>query len=125
MVGRADGWVSAGRAVLVAAHRCDRTRGLVASSFLRRTGWVVEISDMRRQPAKYQELVLPPSIESMRAWLIVPLLTGEELIGFVVLANPRIRVEIDWEVLDPLKTAGQQASSYLAYAMAADTARSQ
>jgi putative PEP-CTERM system histidine kinase len=90
-------------------------------SFLRRTGWVVEISDVRRQPAKYQDLVLPPSIESMReAWLIVPLLTGEELIGFVVLVNPRIRVEIDWEVLDLLKTAGQQASSYLAYSMAAE-----
>lgn len=90
-------------------------------SFLRRTGWVVEISDMRRRPAKYQELVLPPSIEAMReAWLIVPLLTGEELIGFVVLVTPRIRVEIDWEVLDLLKTAGRQASSYLAYAMAAE-----
>ena len=90
-------------------------------SFLRRTGWVVEISDVRRQPAKYQDLVFPPSIESMReAWLIVPLLTGEELIGFVVLVNPRIRVEIDWEVLDLLKTAGRQASSYLAYAMAAE-----
>ena len=90
-------------------------------SFLRRTGWVVEISDVRRQPAKYQELVLPPSIESMReAWLIVPLLTRDELIGFVVLVNPRIRVEIDWEVLDLLKTAGRQASSYLAYAMAAE-----
>lgn len=90
-------------------------------SFLRRTGWVVEISDFLRQPAKYQELALPPSIESMReAWLIVPLLTGEELIGFVVLVNPRIRVEIDWEVLDLLRTAGRQASSYLAYAMAAE-----
>jgi putative PEP-CTERM system histidine kinase len=90
-------------------------------SFLRRTGWVVEISDFRRQPAKYQGLTLPPSIESMRdAWLIVPLLTGEELIGFVVLVNPRIRVEIDWEVLDLLRTAGRQASSYLAYAMAAE-----
>jgi putative PEP-CTERM system histidine kinase len=54
------------------------------------------------------------------AWLIVPLLTGEELIGFVVLVNPRIRVEIDWEVLDLLRTAGRQAASYLGYAMAAE-----
>ena len=90
-------------------------------SFLSRTGWVVEISDVLRQPAKYPDLTLPPSIASMReAWLIVPLLTGEELIGFVVLVNPRIRVEIDWEVLDLLRTAGRQASSYLAYAMAAE-----
>ena len=89
--------------------------------FLRRTGWVVEIGDLARQPAKYQGLALPSSIASMPdAWLIVPLLTGEELIGFVVLVNPRIRVEIDWEVLDLLRTAGRQASSYLGYAMAAE-----
>ena len=89
--------------------------------FLRRTGWVVEIGDLARQPVKYQELILPSSIASMPdAWLIVPLLTGEELIGFVVLVNPRIRVEIDWEVLDLLRTAGRQASSYLGYAMAAE-----
>ena len=37
-----------------------------------------------------------------------------------MLVNPRIRVEIDWEVLDLLRTAGRQASSYLAYAMAAE-----
>lgn len=90
-------------------------------SFLRRTGWVVDISEWRREPTKYQDLTLPASIESMReAWLIVPLLTGPELIGFVVLASPRIHVEIDWEVLDLLKTAGRQASSYLAYAMATE-----
>ena len=103
--------------------RTDAVESVESSlpSFLRRTGWVVEISDLARQPTKYQELELPPSIKSMRdAWLIVPLLTGEELIGFVVLVNPRIRVEIDWEVLDLLRTAGRQASSYLAYAMAAE-----
>ena len=81
----------------------------------------MEISDFLRQPAKYTHLVLPRAIESMPdAWLIVPLLAGEELIGFVVLVNPRIRVEIDWGVRDLLRTAGRQASSYLAYAMAAE-----
>ena len=54
------------------------------------------------------------------AWLIVPLLTGEELVGFVVLVSPRIRVEVDWEVLDLLRSAGRQASGCLSYARASE-----
>lgn len=89
--------------------------------FLRRTGWVVEIDDALSNPSKYSGLRLPNSIGSMdSAWLIVPLMTGSELIGFVVLVTPRIRVELDWEVRDLLKTAGRQASSYLAYAAATE-----
>lgn len=90
-------------------------------AFLRRTGWVVEIDDALSHPLKYSGLRLPNSIGSMsNAWLIVPLMTGIDLIGFVVLVTPRIRVELDWEVRDLLKTAGRQASSYLAYAAATE-----
>lgn len=90
-------------------------------SFLRRTGWVVELTDLKRNPAKYEGLSLPPPVAAMKeAWLIVPLLTGEQLVGFVVLARPRVHIEIDWEVLDLLKTAGRQAASYLAYATATE-----
>ena len=90
-------------------------------SFLRRTGWVVDIGDVQRNPAKYERLRLPESIATVRdAWLVVPLLTGDELVGFVVLLSPRAQIEIDWEVLDLLKTAGRQAASYLAYARATE-----
>jgi len=44
----------------------------------------------------------------------VPLLAGEELIGFAVLAEPRVAIDLDWEVRDLLKTAGRQAASFLA-----------
>ncbi len=54
------------------------------------------------------------------AWLIVPLLTADELVGFVVLTTPRVKIDLDWEVLDLLKTAGRQAASYLAYAQATE-----
>jgi putative PEP-CTERM system histidine kinase len=45
---------------------------------------------------------------------------GSELIGFVVLASARTRVEVNWEVNDLLKTAGQQAASFLAQMQATE-----
>ena len=90
-------------------------------SFLRRTGWVLEISDVLSHPAKYDHAVVPASIANLsEAWLIVPLQTADDLVGFVVLSTPRVRIEIDWEVRDLLKTAGRQAASYLAYAVATE-----
>jgi putative PEP-CTERM system histidine kinase len=97
----------------------DETGSLLA--FLRRTGWVLEISDVLTRPASYEQLVLPPAIANLpAAWLIVPLQTGDDLVGYVVLTSPRVRIEIDWEVRDLLKTAGRQAASYLAYAQATE-----
>jgi putative PEP-CTERM system histidine kinase len=48
------------------------------------------------------------------AWLVVPLIVGDGLIGFVVLARPRTAVSLNWEVRDLLKTAARQAASFLA-----------
>lgn len=90
-------------------------------AFLNGTGWVLEISDVIAHAGKYEGLVLSPLIAGIReAWLIVPLRTATDLVGFVVLAAPRIKIDIDWEVRDLLKTAGRQAGSYLAYAQATE-----
>ena len=48
------------------------------------------------------------------AWLVVPLLVGDDLLGFVVLGQPRTAIELDWEVRDLLKTAARQAAVFLA-----------
>jgi putative PEP-CTERM system histidine kinase len=48
------------------------------------------------------------------AWLIVPLVTGGEMIGFVVLGSARTSMDVNWEVNDLLRTAGRQAASFLA-----------
>jgi putative PEP-CTERM system histidine kinase len=65
--------------------------------------------------------MLPPEISTLRdAWLIVPLQSHGDLAGFAILAAPRVAIELDWEVRDLLKTAGQQAGSYLAYARATE-----
>jgi putative PEP-CTERM system histidine kinase len=82
---------------------------------------VLEISDVLTRPANYEHLVLPPAIANLpAAWLIVPLQTADDLVGYVVLTSPRVSIEIDWEVRDLLKTAGRQAASYLAYAQATE-----
>jgi putative PEP-CTERM system histidine kinase len=53
------------------------------------------------------------------AWLVVPLILHEKLLGFVVLAQSKGKMKLNWEVSDILSTAGRQAASYLAQLEAA------
>jgi hypothetical protein len=89
--------------------------------FLARTGWVIDIPDTRADPSNYAGLSLPAWLDRIpNAWLVVPLLNGGDLVGYVVISRPRVKVEINWEVLDLLKTAGRQAASYLATVQATE-----
>ena len=84
-------------------------------AFLGRTGWVVRIDEFVDAPNRYPSLILPKWLLALKdAWLVIPLPNGSEMIGFVVLTRPRTPVDINWEVLDLLKTASRQAASYLA-----------
>ena len=90
-------------------------------AFLQATGWVIEVDQARRDPARYRGLQLPAWLRSHRnAWLVVPLLNAEALVGFVLLGRPRVRLQLDWEVLDLLKTAGRQTAGYLAHEAATE-----
>ena len=66
--------------------------------------------------------MLPAGLANARdAWLIVPLHDGAGSRGLRrARPRPRVQVELDWEVLDLLKTAGRQAAGYLAYAQATE-----
>lgn len=46
-------------------------------------------------------------------WLVLPLLTEAELLGFMILTEPEIDSSLTWEDLDLLKTVGRQVASYL------------
>src|SRR5438874_1011174 len=89
--------------------------------FLERTGWVIDLAQYRQTPAKYPGLDVPNwLLEIASAWLLVPIIAQERLIGFVVLATPRTKVDVNWEVLDLLKTAARQLGSFLAHIEASE-----
>ncbi len=89
--------------------------------FLVRTQWVIDLSDNQEQPEKYADANLPEWLRSIPdAWLVVPLAAAGELFGFIILAKSRAKIDLNWEVLDLLKTAGSQAASYIAYMRAAE-----
>jgi hypothetical protein len=89
--------------------------------FLQRTGWVVNLPQYRAEPGRYADLQLPAWLANLPvAWLIVPVVAQEELIGFVVLASPRTEIDVNWEVLDLLKTAARQVGSFLGQIQASE-----
>ena len=97
----------------------DEKSGLV--DFLQSSGWVVNLEEYRSFPRRYGQLVLPDWLQDItHAWLVVPLTVADDLIGFVVLARARARVDVNWEVNDLLKTAGRQAASFLAQMQATE-----
>jgi putative PEP-CTERM system histidine kinase len=83
--------------------------------FLDAREWIIDLEEFRARPAHYEGLILPEWLSAMSdAWLVVPLKSSGVLVGFVVLNAPRTTFEVNWEVLDLLKTAQSQAASYLA-----------
>jgi len=89
--------------------------------FLSRTGWVLNLKEHGARQERYEDVEMPEWLARIaRAWLVVPLFTGEELIGFAVLAEPRTPIDVNWEVHDLLKTAARQAASYIGQVRAAE-----
>jgi len=89
--------------------------------FINESGWVINLEEYRSYSGRYSYLQLPEWIaEVPNAWLVVPLVGGNDLIGFVVLSSARTSVEVNWEVNDLLRTAGRQAASFLAQMQATE-----
>jgi putative PEP-CTERM system histidine kinase len=89
--------------------------------FLARTGWVIDLVELRTTPDRYPGLTLPRWLtEIAAAWLIVPLPSTDALLGFVLLVQPRTPLDVNWEVLDLLKTAARQAASFLGHVRATE-----
>lgn len=83
--------------------------------FLLTSGWVINLEEYRCFPGRYGQLDIPAWVSNIpNAWLIVPLMVGTEINGFVVLTSSRTQIDINWEVNDLLRTAGCQAAGFLA-----------
>ena len=83
--------------------------------FLLASGWVINLEEYRCFPARYNGFEIPDWLSELpNAWLIIPLMAGSEMHGFVILASSRTPLNVNWEVNDLLRTAGCQAASFLA-----------
>jgi putative PEP-CTERM system histidine kinase len=84
-------------------------------------GKLINLEDYRSFSRRYGSLKIPAWLQELpQAWLVVPLMVGDELTGFVVLASARTLFDVNWEVNDLLKTASKQAASYLAQMQATE-----
>jgi len=101
----------------ISKNRVDSDSTLV--NFLSNQQFVISLDEYNSDPDMYTRLgplEIPKWLSSnKKAWLVVPLILQDHLIGFVVLlrssANERY---FNWEDSDLLKTAGRQAASHLA-----------
>lgn len=104
---------------LVDADRESAGHGFV--QFMAREGWIVDIPEARDHPERYSGMALPGWLPpGDEVWAAVPLLVGEQLTGFALIAAPHAGAVLDWEVRDLLKTASRQAAAFLAQLHAAE-----
>jgi putative PEP-CTERM system histidine kinase len=94
------------------------------SAFLRfvtEREWITDVDARRRKtPRDRPDQPIPEWLVAQeRAWLVVPLLQEQRLVAFVVIARPLVPLELTWEDLDLLRTAGRQAAGYIALDRAA------
>ncbi len=82
--------------------------------FIEANEWVLDLS--AAPPAQAPDLVLPAWLTAdRRAWLVVPLVRGNALEGFVLSARaPGPAVAMSWEDLDVLRTTGRHVAAFLA-----------
>ena len=91
------------------------------AQFLLERNWIVDIDEFRHHPERHEGLELPAGLAGAEAaWVVVPLIVGDAMTGFVVLVRPRTPVELNWEVRDLLKTASRQAASFLSQMQATE-----
>ena len=109
-----DGFHQVARWNMPAINDTEAAGGSLCA-FLDERQWVVDLKEYSLQPDVYGDLRLPAWLNAApRAWLIVPLILHEHLMGFIVLADARSPRVFNWEDSDLLKTVGRQVAVYIA-----------
>ncbi|HEC00401.1 MAG TPA: PEP-CTERM system histidine kinase PrsK, partial [Sphingomonadales bacterium] len=85
-------------------------------NFLEQEEWIVDLNRERNGGrTKHKDLLTPKwLLGNAKFWLVLPLIHLGKLVGFVVLLQPRVKSNLNWESRDLLKTIGRQTASYLA-----------
>lgn len=110
----------------VAAWCCDVNETSVSGAdplvrFMADRFYVVNLREIDARPDEYGSLEIPGwATRLQQAWLLVPLAGLDRLVGFIVLAQPRMLRDLNWEDRDLLKTAARQLASHLAVLSATD-----
>ena len=95
------------------ADTVDNDHPLIA--FLTEREWLIDIDEFERDPDLYGSLELPEWLRNMpQAWLVVPLLVHDHMLGFIVLARSPVQSHFNWEDSDLVKTAARQVAVHLA-----------
>ncbi len=86
------------------------------AAFLAETQFIVDLDHWRAGAREGLPAALVPQWleDDPRAWVLVPLIHYERLVGIVVLARPAYARTLDWEDFDLLRVLGRQLASYLA-----------
>jgi putative PEP-CTERM system histidine kinase len=96
----------------------ERLPGVAADdpmvTFLERRQWVIDVRELRETPALYGDIELPVLFDPPAAHRIVlPLLHGAGLIGFIVLDEPPSAFDPNYEDRDLLKTVGRHVATHI------------
>ena len=82
--------------------------------FMEKTGWVVDLVEYRNQPDKYAGLEVPDWLMAYElGWLLVPLQSGQQVVGLVMLNKAPVLPKMNYEDHDLLKTAGNHIAVHL------------
>jgi len=83
--------------------------------FMAAREWLIDIDEYARDPALYNNLEIPEWLRKMsHAWLVVPLIVHDHMLGFIILAHSPAQQHFNWEDSDLVKTAGRQVAVHLA-----------
>jgi len=83
--------------------------------FMSQREWLINLDEYEREPDFYNNLAIPEWLAKMpRAWLVVPLIVHDYMLGFIVLARSPAQHNFNWEDSDLIKTAGRQVAVHLA-----------
>lgn len=84
-------------------------------NFIEQNGWLIDLGELSQSPKQYGDLSVPSWLSgNNNAWLIVPLVTGQELLGLVMLTKAPGPPKLNYEDRDLLKTVGSHIAVHLA-----------
>jgi len=76
--------------------------------------WVIDLTEMQQHPSMYGNLELDSWFEGQdKWWIIVPMLLGSELYGFVALMRGPALSTLNFEDHDLLRTVGRHVATHL------------